>query len=62
LAKKIVPNYINIKIANTSPAALVTTKNAQITHIKDAVHVNNTPQYCKTLGIPIVKGKNLDLC
>ena len=21
------------------------------------VHVNNTPQYCKTLGIPIVKGK-----
>jgi hypothetical protein len=34
LAKKIVPNYVNIKIANTSPAALVTTKKAQITRIK----------------------------
>jgi len=37
LAKKTVPNYVNIKIANTSPAALVTTKKTQITHIKDEI-------------------------
>jgi len=37
LAKKIIPNYVNIKIANTSPAALVTTKKAQITRIKDEI-------------------------
>jgi hypothetical protein len=30
LAKKIIPKYVNIKIANTSPAAQVTTKKAQI--------------------------------
>ena len=35
LAKKTVPNYVNIKIANTLPAALVTTKKAQITCVKD---------------------------
>jgi len=37
LVKKIVPNYVNVKIANTSPAALVTTKKAQITRIKDEI-------------------------
>ena len=37
IANKIVPNYVNIKIANTSPAALVTTKKAQITRIKDEI-------------------------
>jgi len=37
LAKKIVPNYVNIKIVNTSPAALVTTKKAQITRTKDEI-------------------------
>ena len=29
----------------------------QIFNLISTVHVNNTPQYCKTLGIPIVKGK-----
>jgi hypothetical protein len=37
LAKKIVPNYVNIKTANTSPAALVTTKKAQTIRIKDEI-------------------------
>jgi len=41
LAKKIVPNYANIKIANTSPAAQITTKIHQITRIllKDVIAV-----------------------
>jgi 5'-3' exonuclease len=33
LANKIVPNYANIKIANTSPAAQMITKIPQITRI-----------------------------
>jgi hypothetical protein len=28
-------------------------------HFIFTVHVNNIPQYCKTLGIPIVKGKKI---
>jgi molybdate-binding protein len=37
LAKKIIPNYANIKTANTSPAAQVATKQAQLTRIKDEI-------------------------
>ena len=39
LAKKIIPKYVNIKIANTrtSPTAQVTAKKAQITRIKDGL-------------------------
>jgi len=39
LAKKIVPNYANMKIANTLPAAQVTTKKTQITRIKDEARI-----------------------
>ena len=34
LAKKVVPNYANIKVPNTSPAALKTQNKAQITQKK----------------------------
>jgi hypothetical protein len=37
LAKQITPNYINIRIANTSPAAIVTTKKAQKIRIKEEI-------------------------
>jgi hypothetical protein len=37
LAEKIIPKYVNIKIANTSPTAQVTAQKAQITRIKDEI-------------------------
>jgi hypothetical protein len=37
LAKQITPNYVNIRIANTAPAAIVTTKKAQTIRIKDGI-------------------------
>jgi hypothetical protein len=33
----VIPKYANTKFANTSPAAHVTTKKAQITRVKDEV-------------------------
>ena len=33
--KKVIPKYAKIKFGNSSPAALATTKKAQITRIKD---------------------------
>ena len=35
ITKKIIPKYVNIKIANTSPASQMTAKKAQLIHIKD---------------------------
>jgi len=35
LLKKVIPKYAKIKLGNSSPAAIVTTKKAQITRIKD---------------------------
>jgi len=35
LAKKIIPNYANIKVQNTYPAAKLTSKKAQTTRAKD---------------------------
>ena len=37
LAKKIIPNYAKLKFHNTSPAAQLTSKNAQSTRIKDEI-------------------------
>jgi len=37
LAKKIVPNYANIKVPTTSPAAHKTQRKAQITRIKEEI-------------------------
>ena len=37
LSKSVIPKYANTKFANTSPAAHITTKIAQITRIKDEV-------------------------
>ena len=37
LVKQITPTYVNIRVANTSPAALVTTKKAQTIRIKDEI-------------------------
>jgi len=37
LAKKIIPNYAKLKFHNTSPAAQLTAKKAQTTHIKDEI-------------------------
>jgi purine nucleoside phosphorylase len=33
----VIPKYANTKFANTSPAAHITTKKAQITRVKDEV-------------------------
>ena len=37
LSKSVIPKYANTKFANTSPAAHITNKKAQITRIKDEV-------------------------
>jgi len=37
IARKIIPKYVNIKIANTSPAAQTTAKKAQLIRIKDEI-------------------------
>ena len=37
LVKQITPAYVNVRIANTSPASLVTTKKAQTIRIKDEI-------------------------
>ena len=37
ITKKIIPKYVNIKIANTSPASQTTAKKAQLIRIKDEV-------------------------
>jgi len=37
ILKQITPTYVNIRISNTSPAALVTTKKAQTIRIKDEI-------------------------
>ena len=35
--KKVIPKYEKIKFGNSSPAAIVITKKAQITRIKDEI-------------------------
>jgi len=37
LAKKIIPNYAELKFQNTSPAAKFTSKKAETTHTKDEI-------------------------
>jgi hypothetical protein len=43
LAKQITPNYVNIRIASTSPAAIVTTKKAQTIRIKEKIQFPYKP-------------------
>jgi hypothetical protein len=37
ITKRVIPKYVNIKTANTSPASQVTAKKAQIIRIKDDI-------------------------
>ena len=37
LLKKVIPKYAKIRFGNSSPAAIVTTKKAQMTRIKDEI-------------------------
>jgi hypothetical protein len=37
--KKIIPKYVNIKVANTSPAAQTTKKKAQLIRIKEEIRM-----------------------
>jgi len=37
LVKQITPTYVNIRVSNTSPAALVTTRKAQTIRVKDEI-------------------------
>ena len=38
ITKKIIPKYVNIKIASTSPASQMTAKKAQLIRIKDEIN------------------------
>jgi hypothetical protein len=46
LHKKIIPKYVNIKVANTSPAAQTTMKNVQLTRIKEEIRMLYKPSGC----------------
>ena len=46
LSKKVIPKYAKVKFGNSSPAAIVTTKKAQITRIKDEI---KAPVFCFVL-------------